>query len=59
MLPLRGAGLGAPPGADMVIEADTDGWEVQAMAQRSGRTMVVFERLVKDRGDSITELQSN
>lgn len=57
MLPLRGAGLGAPPGADMAIDTDTDGWEIQTMTQRCGRMKVVLEGVVKERERARREIR--
>lgn len=49
MLPLRGAGLGAPPGADMAIGSDTTVGMVQAFANGFRRSVVVLDREMQER----------
>lgn len=54
MLPLRGAGLGAPPGADMAIESDTTVGFGLPMASWLGRFKLVDDREMQEREFTLT-----
>lgn len=49
MLPLRGAGLGAPPGADMAIGFDTALGDGEAVVTRFGKAEMVLDREMQER----------
>lgn len=49
MLPLRGAGLGAPPGADMAFGFDTTLGDGEAVATRFGDAEMILHWEMQER----------